>query len=108
MTQTITLWGCVIVFACAVAMAQKRLSTPPKIASGPSCAGPVTKTGKKGLQACRSASSSKTTFFSNVGAHSTVPTNGSVLGRLASRKLSPPNARAQTREIVTVNEQNVG
>jgi hypothetical protein len=63
MTQTITLWGCVIVFACAVAMAQKRLSTPPKIASGPSCAGPVTKTGKKGLQACRSASSSKTTFF---------------------------------------------
>jgi hypothetical protein len=63
MTQTITLWGCVIVFACAVAMAQKRLSTPPKIASGPSCAGPVTKTGKKGPQAWRSASSSKTTFF---------------------------------------------
>jgi hypothetical protein len=99
MTKFITFLAWVILCACTVGMAQKRSSSSPKIASGSSCAGPVTMTGKNGLQTCRSGSSSQPSSGST-GANSTVPTNSSVLGRLASRKLANTIQRPGTPDFV--------
>ena len=100
MTKAITLLGCVIVFACAGAMAQTLSSASPKIASGSSCSGPLTITGKKGLQTCRSASpNNRPSSGSTVAANSSLPANPSILGRLASRKL-PSRQRPGTPDFV--------